>query len=142
MGIGLNPSKAGVLNSDPTITRGMARAYREGFGGLLWGNLCAYVSTDPAQLLGVGDFVGPENDDYLRQMIALSSRQLCGWGSFQAAAVRAPDVLKMIKEPYCLGTNLDGQPKHPLYVSYDTPMVRYAVNTLVETGERVNQGER
>lgn len=121
--IGLNPSTANEFSDDATITRLMARSARAGFGGLLMANLYAYVSTNPDVLLAAGDFVGPETDDYLRQAISISGGQLCGWGSFKPVSKRAPAVLAMIKEPYCLGKNADGQPKHPLYVSYDVPMV-------------------
>lgn len=123
--IGLNPSDANEFKDDPTITRGIVRADRTGFGGLLMANLYAYVSTDPKALLNNGDSVGELTDYYLRQMIALSGRQLCGWGSFAPVTKRAPIVLAMIKQPYCLGVNKDGQPKHPLYIGYDMPMVRY-----------------
>lgn len=124
--IGLNPSKAGALNNDPTITRGEVRAYKAGFGGLLQGNLYGYISTMPKVLLGKGDYVGVENDNFIRWMICASARQLCGWGSFPPVYKRAPIVLAMITDPYCLGVNTDGQPKHPLYISYDTPMKMYA----------------
>ena len=123
--IGLNPSKANEITDDPTITRGIARSYKAGFGGLLMANLYAYVSTDPNVLLGNGQFIGELNDDYIRRMICMSSRQLCGWGSFPPVAKRASSVLAMITEPYCLGVNKDGQPKHPLYIGYDVPMVKY-----------------
>jgi hypothetical protein len=128
---GLNPSKADARRNDPTITRGMVRADRTGFGGLLMGNLYGLVSTDPDTLLDTtiddSDVVGIETDDYLRQMIRLSARHLVGWGSFKAVPYRAPAVLKMIPEPYCLGVNADGQPKHPLYIGYHVPMVKYEV---------------
>ena len=123
--IGLNPSIANEFKDDPTITRGIVRADRTGFGGFLMANLYAYVSTIPKVLLGNGDFVGELTDYYLKQMITMSGRQLCGWGSFAPVSKRAPIVLDMIREPYCLGINADGQPKHPLYIGYDIPMIKY-----------------
>jgi hypothetical protein len=123
--IGLNPSMANEFINDPTITRGIVRADRTGFGGFLMANLYAYVSTNPQALLGDGNFVGELTDFYLKQMIEMSDRQLCGWGSFKPVANRAPIVLAMIKEPYCLGVNADGQPKHPLYVGYSRAMRKY-----------------
>lgn len=122
--IGLNPSCADEIKNDPTITRSIVRADRTGFGALIMANLYAYVSTDPKALLSNGDSVGEFTDYYLKQMITMSGRQLCGWGSFAPVVKRAPIVLAMIKEPYCLGVNMDGQPKHPLYVGYDVPMRR------------------
>ena len=133
--IGLNPSKAGYLNDDPTITRGIVRADRTDFGGLLMANLYGYVSTNPGVLLEDGDFVGELNDYFLKRMISMSSRQLCGWGSFKPVSRRAPLVLAMIKEPFCLGVNKDGQPKHPLYISYDIPMKKYPIQASAVLGQ-------
>lgn len=123
--IGLNPSTANEISNDATITRCMTRASREGFGGLLMANLYAYVSTNPEVLLGGDEFVGIENDAYLKQMIVMAKQTVCGWGSFPAARKRSSIVLELIPKPYCLGINKDGQPKHPLYIHYDVPMVEY-----------------
>lgn len=128
--IGLNPSKAGAIKNDPTITRGMVRADRDSFGGFLMGNLYGFISTNPDALLRVGDSIGLENDIYLKQMIELSAQHLCGWGSFRAVEKRASIVLALIKEPYCLGVNHDGQPKHPLYIGYDVPATKYTVGIM------------
>jgi hypothetical protein len=122
--IGLNPSNANELSDDPTITRCIVRAANTGFGGLLVANLYAFVSPYPEVLLSNGKAIGTENNAYLKQMIGLAEQSLCGWGSFPAAAKRATSVLRMIQEPYCLGINKDGQPKHPLYIGYNVPMVK------------------
>lgn len=135
MTIGLNPSTANEITDDPTITRLIGRAAKEGFGGLLMANLYAYVSTDPNALIrGKIETVGVLNDYYLRQMILLSEKQLCAWGTFTGIDKRATEVLKFIAEPYCLGTNRNGSPKHPLYIGYNVPMVRYHSNGDVSTG--------
>jgi hypothetical protein len=121
MFIGLNPSTATSITNDPTITRCMARASNDGFGGLLVANLFAIVSSDPSILLNNSEAIGNETDEYLRQLIGLAGKVFCGWGSFPAAKIRSQEVLKLIPEPYCLGVNAGGQPKHPLYVSYAVP---------------------
>ncbi len=127
LSISLNPSKAGAIKNDPTVVRDMKRASNAGYGGLFKGNLYAYVSTDPKALLKDGDKVGEHTDYYLREMIRLSERHLVAWGSFKPVAKRAPIVLSMIPEPYCLGINADGQPKHPLYIGYKVPLIKYEV---------------
>jgi len=128
MFVGLNCSVASSTTNDPTIARLITRAYNLGFGGLLAANLYAFVSTDPKALLTNPNAIGPETDAYLRLMIDTvmqnkDGRILCAWGSFPPVKKRAPEVLKLIPAPYCLGVNADGQPKHPLYVGYDVPMV-------------------
>lgn len=130
MVIGLNPSTANEVKTDPTITRVVVRADRMGFGGLLMANLYALVSSDPKVLLVEPDAVGEYNDSFLHLMIQMSDLQLCGWGSFKPVKKRAPAVFQMLKEPYCLGTNADGQPKHPLYIAYDVPLVKYQAGEI------------
>lgn len=130
--IGLNPSTANEATDDPTITRMIVRANKAGFGGLLMANLYAFVSTNPDVLLGDGEFVGVENDAYLMQMIKIAERTVCGWGSFPAAVKRVDAVLGMIPEPYCLGVNADGQPKHPLYLGYTIPMRKFINRSVQE----------
>jgi hypothetical protein len=126
---GLNPSTANHTMNDPTVIRLMFRADNAGFGGLLVSNLYGLVSSDPSVLLDNGQAVGTETDSYIRQMIELADgKVLCGWGSFPAVKLRAETVLKMIPKPYCLGVNKDGQPKHPLYIGYEVPMVKYKVS--------------
>jgi hypothetical protein len=89
-------------------------------------NLYGYVSTDPNALLRNSDTIGDLNDYYIQEMVKLSDIQLCGWGSFKPVPKRAPIVYKMLPNPHCVGTNADGQPKHPLYVGYDVPMKKYS----------------
>lgn len=125
MFIGLNPSTAGALNDDPTITRVTARAAKNDFGGILAANLYALVSTDPGLLLTDPEPIGVETDYFLEQMIRLSKFQLCAWGAFAAAIVRAPKVYSMATNPICLGITKSGEPEHPLYISYDRKFIIY-----------------
>jgi hypothetical protein len=130
--IGLNPSIASELKDDATITRLMSRAYKTGYGGLLMSNLYAFVSTNPNALLNNGNAVGELTDYYIKEMVKLSEVQLCGWGSFKPVIKRCGEVYKMLTKPFCLGVNADGQPKHPLYIGYDVPMVKYELDSSIK----------
>lgn len=130
--IGLNPSRAGQISDDPTITRLIKRAAHEGFGGLLAGNLFTLISPEPGILLKDPTPIIPEiTDRYLIEMIELSTIQLCAWGSFSPVKLRAPVVYKMLTYPCCLGINSDGEPIHPLYVSYSIRMFKYERSNFI-----------
>jgi hypothetical protein len=128
--VGLNPSKADGSNNDPTVVRLIVRTSTifATFGGFILTNLHGLVSTDPNALLNNPNAVGELNDYYIKQMVSLTTCQLCGWGSFKPVLKRSPIVYKMLPNPICFAVNADGQPKHPLYVGYDVPMVKYTVN--------------
>ena len=100
--IGLNPSIASELSDDPTVTRIMVRANQNGFGGLIHGNLYAYISTNPLNLVNHSQTIGELTDYYIQEIVRLSKIQLCGWGSFKPVAHRWQAVLAILKEPYCL----------------------------------------
>ena len=88
-------------------------------------NMYGYITPNPDVLLRIADAIGELNDYYIEQMIELTERHVCMWGSFKPVRLRADDVYKMLVNPYCLGINKDGEPKHSLYVSYDTKMMKY-----------------
>lgn len=121
--VGLNPSTAGKDYNDATIARSIVRGQRFGFGGLIQTNKYPHISTNPKELNRLEGI--EENRQYIRQMVDITERQLCMWGSLIKDYYTSDLIYKMLKNPYCLGTNPDGQPKHSLYVSYDTPMVKY-----------------
>jgi len=126
LNISLNPSDADENRDDPTTTRMMWRAGAGGFGGVYMANLYALVDPIPSRMIHNPDPVGPDNDRHLRAMIGKAGKVICSWGSLVNTVLRAAEVLKMIPEPYCLGfTKTTGQPRHPLYVAYSTPFIRW-----------------
>lgn len=131
-GVGLNASSANEFKNDPTITRGIVRADKNNFGGFIMTNLFGLVSTDPKALLNNGNAVGELTDYYIKEMVKLSEAQLCGWGSFKPVIHRAGEVYKILANPFCLGVNADGNPKHPLYIGYDVKMVKYELVEVVK----------
>ncbi|MEX3933462.1 DUF1643 domain-containing protein [Paraburkholderia phymatum] len=124
----LNPSTADATLDDPTIRRcrGFARLWD--CNGLAAANLYALRSTDPAALWSHPDPVGPDNDDYLRNLARECGLVVCAWGS-NAKAERAAHVASILTDAgarlWCLGTTNDGSPRHPLYVRSDQPLVEW-----------------
>lgn len=120
----LNPSTADAFSDDPTVARCRKRAVALGCGRLVVVNLFALRATDPRELVGHADPVGPDNDEHL-QTAAVAIRQLQGigiaaWGdkvptSRRDRIVRALDIFTGAALD-CLGTTEAGQPRHPLYI--------------------------
>lgn len=118
----LNPSTADELKDDPTVKRCMARALREGFGGIVIVNLFALRSANPVALKSCDDPIGPENNEHIRQAVRGAGAVICGWGNDGKLLGRGEQVLKMIRDegatPLALKVNFDGSPQHPLYIGY------------------------
>jgi len=132
--VGLNPSTADALTDDPTIRRCMGFAERWGFGGFHMVNLFAFRATDPAALIEYararGDVVGPETDDYLREVLQTTVGMVVAmWGAHPSARrlqakgsphPRETEVLRLLRKHHpvhCFGVTKDGSPKHPLYLA-------------------------
>jgi hypothetical protein len=127
----LNPSTADHLTDDATITRCTSRAVAGGFGRLDVVNLFPLRATDPDELLGHPDPVGPREkglsaDGAILDAIDRAHTVICAWGAHSAAAPRAAEVMDLIRmtgmrnKLYHLGLNKDGSPKHPLYIAAST----------------------
>jgi hypothetical protein len=123
MVIGLNPSTADAQKDDPTIRRCVGFASDWGYGGLLMGNLFAFRSTYPHNLLTAPDPVGTETDEWLARMRDVSGMVLAAWGKEGGKfPIRVGAVVEMFPELHHLGFVSNGQPRHPLYV----PKARHA----------------
>ncbi len=119
-----NPSTADGSSDDPTIRRCMDFAQSWGFGSLAVGNLFAYRSPSPRDLLTVADPVGPDNDAHLVQIARQSACLIAAWGCAGRYRERDRAVMEKLSahspRMVCLGRNADGSPKHPLYIRKGT----------------------
>lgn len=122
--VGLNPSTADDFEDDATTLKLMGIARRCGSGGLVLLNAYAYRARDPKRLAKAEDPIGPDNDPYLACYLR-SAFVLVGWGA-RCDPERAAAVMRLIpmgQHAFCLGRTANGQPKHPLYVPYETLFV-------------------
>ncbi len=131
----LNPSIADEEQNDPTVERCQRRAMAMGHGGLQVVNIFALVSTDPGGLYTHPDPVGSENDAAILDAVKGAGLVLAAWGTHGRHVGRAVEVVNLLRradvQPYCLGQNADGSPKHPLYVGYDVEPRPYSLDCAV-----------
>lgn len=122
----LNPSTADDVEDDPTITRCLGYAKDWGYGSLVVGNLFAYRATDPDDLRAATNPVGPENDEYLRDICSGAEKVVAAWGTDGALDGRGKEVTSMLDASlYALDTTKDGHPNHPLYQPGDAEPERF-----------------
>ncbi len=129
--IGLNPSTADATKNDPTITRCINFAKREGCGGLVMLNLFALRATDPSVMLAAKDPVGPDNDKYLKRHTILKDLiVVAAWGAHGGHRGRDVAVASELLGHVALqsfGVTKEGHPRHPLYLRADTPLSPFTV---------------
>jgi hypothetical protein len=131
--IGLNPSRADHEKNDPTITRCINFAQHWKFGGLLFANLYSFRTPYPKTLIeNIGLAANCLTDAHLKALIEKSHMHVCAWGSWNFINERAKQVLGMIKTPYCLGVNKDGNPKHPLYLKSTTELIYFNAQQYIQ----------
>jgi hypothetical protein len=124
----LNPSTADATEDDPTIRRCIGFAEREGCGQLEVVNLFALRATDPRALTSAKDPVGPANDAKIVQARNRADIIVAAWGASMprtTAYRRDRRVKDLLWEHtiHALGFTKTGQPRHPLYVRADAPLV-------------------
>ena len=119
----LNPSTADATEDDPTLRRCVGFARRMGFGGLVVVNLFALRATDPRSLATAADPVGPDNDAHILGACEAADRVLLGWGNHGLLHGRGEKVWRRLGACHHLGLTARDQPRHPLYLRRDTPLV-------------------
>lgn len=124
-----NPSKADAFEPDPTITRVIHRAERLKCRGVLVVNAGAAIATDPGDLRGMADPIGPHNDfaiDWAFTVAPMAIR-VVAWGRMAQGTRRvlSESMVRMQSRGavWCWGKTKGGEPRHPLMLAYDTPLV-------------------
>lgn len=127
----LNPSEAGDIESDPTVTRQIERAKRLGCGGLLVVNAFDIVATDPKDMKRHPMPFSEKADISIRRAaeraIESGGIVIVAWGHNAAHLNRHKKMLALLEgiPLYSVAVTKDGFPGHPLYVGYDVAPVRY-----------------
>lgn len=115
--IGLNPSTADEDKLDPTLRRIRAFSMAWGYTGFVMTNLFAFRSKEPRYMLEAADPFGPENQGHITATAIRCETTVAAWGTLGSHRDAAAKLSAAFGRPlYCLGTNSDGSPKHPLYV--------------------------
>lgn len=125
MFIGLNPSSANQLESDPTIKSVYRLSKTNGYGGFYMMNCFTFISTDPSELT---DFSNNKlNDSWLLNIRSLCTAVVFAWGKFPVVKQLGRDValLEMFPDAQAIEILPDGSPKHPLYCKSSTKFVSY-----------------
>jgi hypothetical protein len=136
----LNPSTADALVDDPTIRRCISFSKREGCGSLRVINLYALRATDPTELARSPYPQGADNSALLVEAsyaARAGALVVVAWGAHPMAAKGAGSVERMFQAAgaKCLGITKAGQPRHPLYVRNDQPLVAWRWGTHIDGDE-------
>lgn len=149
----LNPSTADDKEDDPTIRRCRGFTNRLGLGRLVVVNLFTARATDPAELIALDDPVGPDAKCAVDRAIFdqwqggwldgegkkfPSDVIVCAWGAChgkwpdwfkgmrQERIDATIDIAQTLKRPlFCLGYTKSGDPRHPLYLKGDAPLLPF-----------------
>ena len=123
--ISLNPSTADEKRNDPTITRCLGFAKKWGFGKLFVTNLFAFRATLPRNLFVSHNPIGDKNDRWIRKVSKKVDKIVLAYGNHGKFKNRHDEMLKIIKNPYCIKKTKTGMPQHPLYLKYTQKPIVY-----------------
>lgn len=137
----LNPSTADAAEDDPTIRKCIGFANRWGYGELRVYNLFNFRATDPL-LLPADAFEarGLKATEFAARVID-SHVVVCAWGSTPVAKRNPMDFARIycktmwslhLDRLFALQINQDGNPRHPLYVRNDQPLIPFTIPPDVE----------
>jgi len=122
----LNPSTADAEIDDPTIRKCIGFAQRWGFSRMEVVNLFAYRTPNPKVLLALPQDLTPiGRENKIRVLDTVADENvgmiICSWGNDGKFMHQDKAMLEWLDDMklHCLGTNKNGTPKHPLYVSYE-----------------------
>ena len=117
----LNPSIADDKRDDPTIKRLIFFTKKFRYGGFYVANLFTQITPYPKEL-NMDNLSKKNNFKIINDLIKKSDSIVYAWGNL----VSEPrDLLEIIDSPLCFGKNLNGTPKHPLYLPSNSKLLKF-----------------
>lgn len=133
---GVNPSTADASIDDPTVRKWRGFTQRNGGRKFIVGNVFAYRATDVNALGAVTPHAaeGPEQWGYLFDIMGDADVLVPCWGGREKLPKNLhPFLLDLSNELaatgkalMCFGTTKSGDPKHPLFLPYETELEPWA----------------
>ena len=117
----LNPSIANEDIDDPTIKRLISFTREFKYGGFFVANLFTYI-TPYSKTLDTSIGLTKLNLKTIKNLVNKVDEVIYAWGN----SIKEPLELKnLVKNPKCFGKNLNGTPKHPLYLSSNSKLIKF-----------------
>ena len=117
----LNPSIANEDIDDPTIKRLISFTREFKHGGFFVANLFTYI-TPYSKTLDTSIGLTELNLKTIKNLVNKVDEVIYAWGN----SIKEPQELKnLVKNPKCFGKNLNGTPKHPLYLSSNSKLIKF-----------------
>lgn len=133
--IGLNPSTATKDKPDPTIRRVIDLTKSAGYGGFYMMNLFSFITPYPKELKKCGDPLG-DNNKWLNEITPKCKDVVFCWGAFSVLSLheqfknRVDFMIEMFPDALCFGFTNGGEPRHPLMLKKNTPLVKFSYHFL------------
>jgi hypothetical protein len=127
----LNPSTADAERDDPTIRKCLQFSKHLGAGSLFVVNLFAFRATNPAELKGVEDPIGPKNAEFILSTTKEAKWVIAAWGNNGRLNDQDVSVSLLLKDCNLLAMRLskDGNPWHPLYLPLSAKPATFKVRS-------------
>ena len=117
----LNSSIANEDIDDPTIKRLISFTREFKHGGFFVANLFTYI-TPYSKTLDTSIGLTKLNLKTIKNLVNKVDEVIYAWGN----SIKEPQELKnLVKNPKCFGKNLNGTPKHPLYLSSNSKLIKF-----------------
>jgi hypothetical protein len=130
----VNPSTADASEDDATVRKWIGFTKRNGGRGFVVGNVFSYRATDVKELASQHhDDMSVENSHYIEDIIEQADVLVPCWGNKTKVPATLRSYFDHLKEVLlsagkpvlCFGTTKSGDPKHPLMLGYDTPLIDF-----------------
>jgi hypothetical protein len=116
-----NPSIADDKIDDPTIRRLISFSKTFNYGGFYVANLYTYITPNP-KIIDTSVGVKKNNLKIIMNLTNKVEDIVYAWGN---SIVEPSELRNLITSPLCFGKNTNGSPKHPLYLSSKSKLIKF-----------------